>query len=83
MRNLLLMFPRRWLAKRVAANIGPSDYTGRRIELPRTRTIYHGIEDPLALGPYFKSRRSRFASLISGAWSLKRASICYCAPLES
>lgn len=50
LRNLLLMFPRRWLAKRVAANIGPSDYTGRRIELPRTRTIYHGIEDPLALG---------------------------------
>jgi len=45
------MFPRRWLAKRVAANIGPSDYTGRRIALPRTHTIYHGIEDPLASVP--------------------------------
>ena len=49
LRNLLLMFPRRWLAKRVTANIGPSDYTGRRIALPRTHTIYHGIEDPLEL----------------------------------
>jgi glycogen(starch) synthase len=48
LRNLLLMFPRRWLAKRVSANIGPSDYTGRRIALPRTHTIYHGVEDPLA-----------------------------------
>jgi glycosyltransferase involved in cell wall biosynthesis len=47
-RNLLLLFPRRWLAKQVDANVGPSDYTGDRIALPRTQTIYHGIEDPLA-----------------------------------
>jgi glycosyltransferase involved in cell wall biosynthesis len=44
-RNIFLMFPRRWLAKRVAANVGPSDHTGRRIALPRGQTIYHGIED--------------------------------------
>jgi glycosyltransferase involved in cell wall biosynthesis len=49
-RNLLLMMPRRWLLKRVAANIGVSDHTGRRVALPRTQTIYHGIEDPLASG---------------------------------
>jgi glycogen(starch) synthase len=46
-RNILLMFPRRWLAKHVEANIGPSDHTGHRIALPHTQTIYHGIEDPL------------------------------------
>ncbi len=48
-RNLLLMMPRRWLLERVAVNIGASDHTGRRVGLPRTVTIYHGIEDPLAL----------------------------------
>ena len=42
------MFPRRWLAQRVTVNIGASDHTGRRITLPRTRTIYHGIQDPLS-----------------------------------
>jgi glycosyltransferase involved in cell wall biosynthesis len=47
-RNILLMFPRRWLAKHVEANIGPSDHTGNRIALPHTQTIYHGIEDPLS-----------------------------------
>jgi glycosyltransferase involved in cell wall biosynthesis len=41
-RNLTLLFPRRWLAKRVAANVAVSDHTGRRVALPRTRTIYHG-----------------------------------------
>ena len=42
-RNLTLLFPRRWLAKRVAANVAVSDHTGRRVALPRTQTIYHGI----------------------------------------
>ncbi len=51
LRNIILMFPRRWLAKHVAANIGPSDHTGRRVALPRTHTIYHGIEDPLESVP--------------------------------
>ncbi len=50
-RNLMLMFPRRWLLKRVAVNVGASDHTGRRVALPRTQTIYHGIEDPLAAAP--------------------------------
>jgi len=47
-RNIFLMFPRRWLAERAAVNVGASDHTGRRITLPHTQTIYHGIEDPLA-----------------------------------
>ena len=42
-RNLVTLFPRRWLAKRVASNIAVSDHNGRRIALPRTQTIYHGI----------------------------------------
>jgi glycosyltransferase involved in cell wall biosynthesis len=50
-RNLALMFPRRWLLKRIAANVGASDHTGRRVALPRTQTIYHGIEDSLAAKP--------------------------------
>ena len=50
-RNLALMFPRRWLLKRIAMNVGVSDHTGRRVGLPRTQTIYHGIEDPLAAAP--------------------------------
>jgi glycosyltransferase involved in cell wall biosynthesis len=42
-RNLTMLFLRRWLAKRVSANVAVSDHTGRRIVLPRTQTIYHGI----------------------------------------
>jgi glycosyltransferase involved in cell wall biosynthesis len=42
-RNLAMLFPRRWLANRVAANVAVSDHNGRRIALPRTQTIYHGI----------------------------------------
>jgi glycogen(starch) synthase len=42
-RNLSLLFPRRWLAQRVATNVAVSDHTGRRVGLPRTQTIYHGI----------------------------------------
>jgi glycosyltransferase involved in cell wall biosynthesis len=42
-RNLVTLFPRRWLSKRVASNIAVSDHNGRRIALPRTQTIYHGI----------------------------------------
>jgi len=57
-RNLALMFPRRWLLKRIAVNVGASDHTGRRVALPRTQTIYHGIEDPLAAAPARASANS-------------------------
>ena len=40
-----MLFPRRWLAKRFAANVAVSDHTGRRVALPRTQTIYHGIAE--------------------------------------
>lgn len=58
-RNLLLMIPRRWLLKRVAANIGASDHTGRRVALPNMQTIYHGIEDPLRATPGLVAAISR------------------------
>lgn len=41
--NLVLTFPRRWLAKRVTANVAPSQHIGKRACLPRTTLIYHGV----------------------------------------
>lgn len=41
--RLILTFPRRWLASRVDANIAPSQHIGRRVALPRTRVIHHGV----------------------------------------
>ncbi len=44
MRTFLLLFVRRWLCKRVAANITISNHVATRLELPRCRTVYYGIE---------------------------------------
>jgi glycosyltransferase involved in cell wall biosynthesis len=43
-RALILTFPRLWLCKYVARNVVISDHVGRRLMLPRTETIYYGIE---------------------------------------
>jgi glycogen synthase len=45
---LLATFPRHWMCKRASANIGITDHVSDRIALPRTKTIYYGIPDPLA-----------------------------------
>jgi glycogen(starch) synthase len=45
---LLLTFPRRWLCQRVAANVAVTAHVQRRIDLPRSQFIYHGIPDPLS-----------------------------------
>ena len=42
-RNIIFTFPRRWLCKRATVNVAVSDHVARRIVLPRTRTIFHGI----------------------------------------
>lgn len=42
-RNLLFTFPRRWLCRRVAFNVGPSQHIANRIALPKTEVINHGI----------------------------------------
>jgi glycosyltransferase involved in cell wall biosynthesis len=43
--NIVSTFPRRWLCARAAGNIAVSNHVAIRIALPRTRTIYHGIEN--------------------------------------
>jgi glycosyltransferase involved in cell wall biosynthesis len=50
LRALLLTFPRRWLSGRVAANITISDHVAARLKLPRSRTVYYGIEEAPATG---------------------------------
>jgi glycogen(starch) synthase len=42
-RNIISTFPRRWLCKRATVNVAVSNHVARRIVLPRTRTIFHGI----------------------------------------
>jgi glycogen(starch) synthase len=45
LRTLLLIFPRRWLCKKIAANVTITDHVSLRLVLPRSRTIYYGIEN--------------------------------------
>lgn len=49
--SLVSTFLCRWLCGRVAANVPRTEHVARRIALPRTRTIQHGIRDPLGTGP--------------------------------
>jgi glycogen synthase len=44
--NLMTTFPRRWLSKRAAGNVAVTNHVAMRINLPRTRTIYHGVDEP-------------------------------------
>ena len=41
--NLALTFPRRWLARKATVNVAPSRHIERRLRLPRTEVIRHGI----------------------------------------
>lgn len=41
--RVVLTFPRRWLAQRVDVNVAPTAHIGRRIALPNTRVIHHGV----------------------------------------
>jgi glycosyltransferase involved in cell wall biosynthesis len=45
LKTLLLTFPRRWLCHYVAVNVTITDHVALRLALPRSRTIYYGIED--------------------------------------
>lgn len=45
LRGVILTFVRRWLAKKVAANVAPSHHIGRRIELPKSQIIHHGVPE--------------------------------------
>jgi glycosyltransferase involved in cell wall biosynthesis len=41
--RLISTFPRRWLASRASVNIAPTNHIARRVALPRTRVIHHGV----------------------------------------
>jgi glycosyltransferase involved in cell wall biosynthesis len=45
LKTLLLVFPRRWLCQRIAVNVTITDHVSFRLALPRSQTIYHGVED--------------------------------------
>lgn len=45
-RTLLLTFPRRWLCRRVSANITITNHVAARLQFPRMQTVYYGIEEP-------------------------------------
>ena len=45
LKTLLLVFPRRWLCQKIAVNVTITDHVSFRLGLPRSRTIYYGIED--------------------------------------
>src|SRR5690348_14486341 len=46
LRGLLLTFPRRWLCRRAARNVGPSRHIASRSALPKTEVIFHGVPPP-------------------------------------
>ena len=43
--SLALTFPRRWMCQQASTNIAVTDHVLRRISLPRTEVVYHGIAD--------------------------------------
>lgn len=44
-RQLLIMFPRHWMCRRVSVNASITQHVDRRLQLPRSRTVYYGIPD--------------------------------------
>jgi glycogen synthase len=42
-RSLILTFLRRWMNQRASVNVAPSHHIQRRIALPRTQVIFHGV----------------------------------------
>jgi glycosyltransferase involved in cell wall biosynthesis len=49
LRSLILTFPRRWMCQRVSANIAVTEHVLKRISLPRTEVVYHGIADDISI----------------------------------
>ena len=58
-RSVLLTFPRRWLSKQVDTNITISDHVATRLKLPRSRTIYYGIEESSSISSEASATPSR------------------------
>ena len=49
LRSLLLTFPRRWLCQKATRNIAVTEHVLKRIDLPRTEVVYHGIADSVGV----------------------------------
>jgi glycosyltransferase involved in cell wall biosynthesis len=49
LRSLLLTFPRRWMCQKATRNIAVTEHVLKRIDLPRTEVIYHGIADSVGV----------------------------------
>lgn len=49
LKMLLLTFPRRWLCRRADVNVAVTSHVERRLALPRSQVIYHGLPDPLGV----------------------------------
>ena len=49
LRSLVLTFPRRWLCQKVSRNIAVSEHVCKRISLPRTKVVYHGVEGTVGI----------------------------------
>jgi glycosyltransferase involved in cell wall biosynthesis len=47
--QFLITFPRRWMCRLAALNTTVSNHVEKRLQLPRSRTVYHGI--PATAGP--------------------------------
>lgn len=45
LRQLFLAFPRRWMCRRASVNAAISRHVEKRLQLPRSRSIYYGIPD--------------------------------------
>jgi len=61
--KVLLTFPRRWLCGRAAVNVAITRHVARRIALPRTEVIYHGVpmSTPSSSEPQLGDRPFTFA----------------------
>lgn len=56
--QLLIMFPRRWMCRKVSANAGISHHVERRLQLPRSHTVYYGVPDLYGEAISLESRSS-------------------------
>lgn len=59
--TFLLGFPRLWLCRKATGNIAITNHVRERVNLPRSRTVYYGIE-ALAASPPVAASRDELAS---------------------
>jgi glycogen synthase len=55
-----LTFPRRLLSKAVSANIAVTNHVARRVALPHTKTVLHGVRDSSGTSLSYSERETQF-----------------------